>query len=271
MRVLNLGAGVQSTAVYLLMCEGRVAPADHAIFADVQEEPQAVYAHLEWLKTLDGPPIRIVTKGKLGHDLINGTNSTGRRFASIPAFTRSGGMVRRQCSSEYKIEPIEREIKRGILGLKPRQRVPKGVEITQVFGISFDERSRASRIFERYNFNESNWRCEFPLVDMRWSRRDCLAYLENRAPHPVPRSACVFCPFHSDAEWVRLRDDDPDGWRRAVEIDHAIRSKHSRASQGMHDDLFVHRDRVPLDQVQFLPDVQPKLSFNDECEGVCGV
>jgi hypothetical protein len=60
---------------------------DFAIFADTQEEPEPVYAHLEWLKSLGGPPILTDTAGKLGDDLIRGKNSTGERFASIPAFT----------------------------------------------------------------------------------------------------------------------------------------------------------------------------------------
>lgn len=271
MRILNLGAGVQSTAVYLMMMDGTIETADHAIFADTQDEPQAVYDHLQWLQSLDGPPIRVVTQGKLSNDLINGTNSTGQRFASIPAFTRGGGIVRRQCSSEYKITPIEREIRRNILGLKPRQRVPRDVCITQVFGISFDERSRASRIFERYNFNEGNWTCEFPLVEARMTRQDCIAYLQERVPHEVPRSACVFCPFHSDAEWVRIRDTDQEAWNRAVEVDYAIRSEHSRYSQGMDDDLFLHRSRKPLDEATLIPDVQQALGFDHECEGMCGL
>ncbi len=48
--ILNLGAGVQSTALYLMFCRGDIEPTiDYAIFADTGEEPQAVYAHLEWL------------------------------------------------------------------------------------------------------------------------------------------------------------------------------------------------------------------------------
>jgi 3'-phosphoadenosine 5'-phosphosulfate sulfotransferase (PAPS reductase)/FAD synthetase len=268
--ILNLGAGVQSTAVYLLMSQGVIPAAEVAVFADVQEEPQAVYMHLEWLRSQAGPPIVTVTSGKLGDDLIDGTNSTGQRFASIPAFTAGGGMVRRQCSSEYKIKPIERYIRRDVLGLKPRQRVPRDVDITQVFGISFDERSRASRIFERYNFNEKQWKCSFPLVDMRWSRGDCERFLREHVPHETPRSACVFCPFHTDAEWLRLRDGDAAGWQRAVEIDNALRGN-ARANEGMDHQMYLHAARKPLEEITFSGEGQTEISFDNECEGVCGV
>src|SRR3954454_22262783 len=85
---------------------------DYAVFADTQEEPESVYGHLEWLRSLGGPPILTDTAGKLGDDLIHGKNSTGQRFASIPALTsaepgRPGGMLRRQCTAEYKINVVE--------------------------------------------------------------------------------------------------------------------------------------------------------------------
>lgn len=142
--VLNLGAGVQSTALYLLSREPDARfRFDLAIFADTGEEPAAVYRHMEYLQSLGEPPIWVRSAGKLGDDLIRGVNSTGQRFASIPAFTaedhllRPGscdhrlppapkyGMLRRQCTAEYKIKVIEKAIRREIVGLKPRQRMPK--------------------------------------------------------------------------------------------------------------------------------------------------
>ena len=56
------------------------------------------------------------------------------------------------------------------------------------------------------------------------TRGDCLTWLEAfGVPHEVQKSACVFCPFKSNAEWRRLRDTDPAGWARAVEVDNALR------------------------------------------------
>ena len=133
--VLNLGAGVQSTVLYLMAREGRLA-CDVAIFADTGEEPAAVYRHLAWLRSLDRPPIWIRSASRLGDDLQQGRNSTGHRFASIPAFTAPdhrtrppgtlrAGRVRRQCTAEYKVAVVERAIRRELLGLQPRQRVPR--------------------------------------------------------------------------------------------------------------------------------------------------
>ena len=45
---------------------------DYTVFADTQGEPESIYEHLEWLRSLGGPPILTDTAGKLGNDLIHG-------------------------------------------------------------------------------------------------------------------------------------------------------------------------------------------------------
>ena len=280
--ILNLGAGVQSTTLYLMFMRGEITPQINcAIFADTQEEPEAVYRHLEWLKSLNGPEILVRTTGKLGDDLAHGVHSMGQRFASIPAYTKGDGdategRVRRQCSKEYKTEVIERTIRREVLKLAPRQRVPKGTAVHQYLGISLDEAGRARRISERFNQTIKWARSHFPLVERWMTRPDCLNYLADKVPHQTPRSACVFCPYHSDAEWFHLRENDPEGWGRALEIDGALRKPGNIVNRKMDKALYLHRSCKPLDEVEF--DTRPKprdlqlsMSFASVCEGVCGV
>jgi hypothetical protein len=264
--VLSLGAGVQSTTLYLMR------DYDVAIFADTQEEPEAVYAHLEWLKSLNRTPILVRSKGKLGDDLLQWRNSTGQRYSSIPAYrlAQDGGIGagRRQCSKEYKLEVINQTLRREVLGLRPKQRLPKDVEIHQYIGISLDEGGRAKRIsaFPR----PSQVQLHFPLLEALWTRADCQRYLAGMVPHKVPRSACVFCPYHSDAEWLEIKER-PAEWRRAVEIDEAIRHHHK-----LDGTVFLHERCEPLVQIKFDASPDPRaaqLSFRmaRECFGVCGV
>ena len=42
LRVISLGAGVQSSAMFLMACHGEIAGVDAAIFADTQQEPASV-------------------------------------------------------------------------------------------------------------------------------------------------------------------------------------------------------------------------------------
>jgi hypothetical protein len=278
--ILNLGAGVQSTTLYLMSMAGEIQKFDVAIFADTQEEPQGVYKHLEWLKSLDGPPILVRTAGKLGDDLIIGQNTTHHRFLSIPCYTKelgtgAEGMGRRQCSHEYKVRVIDRAVRHEVLGLKPGSRIPKNTNVYQYFGISWDERSRASRIWERFHIDYSTrLQPRFPLVDRQWTRANCLDYLAGKVPHSVPKSACVFCPFRDDAGWQQMKDEAGPDWNRAVEIDIALRVEGCAAARRMRSTLYVHETCQPLTQVEFRPRTNPKelqLGFGVECEGVCGV
>jgi hypothetical protein len=211
---------------------------------------------------------------------MRGENSTKQRFASIPAYTlRPDGTeakVRRQCSMEYKIAVIERTIRREILGLKPRQRIPRGTVINQIIGISLDEAGRAKRIQDNARRTNSKFTPKFPLIERFMTRANCLTYLADKVPHQTPRSACVFCPFHSDFEWDRIKREDPAGWARAVEIDHALRIKGRIVNRNLNQQLFLHRSCKPLDLVQLdtTPDprkAQLAINFAAECMGVCGV
>jgi hypothetical protein len=276
MNVLNLGAGVQSTTLYLMAMQG-LFPCDYAIFADTGDEPVAVYRHLAWLQTLTGPPILVRSKGCLGDDLKNGTNSTNHRFASIPAYTllpdeNEEGRARRQCSKEYKVEVIERTIRRELLGLAAGRRIPKGTLLTQYIGISLDESGRAERMKKRRKIGVMR----FPLIERFMTREACLAWLQEfgNVPHEVPRSACVYCPFHDDAAWLQIKKV-PEDWARAVEIDEALRVEGNVVNRGMRAAMYVHRSCQPLVQIDFKPkekdDRQASMPFWRDCLGVCGV
>ena len=50
LRILSLGAGVQSSTLALMIEKGQVPMVDAAVFSDTFGEPKAVYEWLEWLK-----------------------------------------------------------------------------------------------------------------------------------------------------------------------------------------------------------------------------
>ena len=66
LRVISLGAGVQSSVMALLAARGEIGPMpDAAIFADTQWEPAAVYEHLGWLESQLPFPVYRVTAGNI--------------------------------------------------------------------------------------------------------------------------------------------------------------------------------------------------------------
>jgi len=174
------------------------------------------------------------------------------------------GRVRRQCTAEYKIEPIEKYIKREILGLVPRQRAPKQPVIRQWRGISTDEASRMKP-------SRHPWMVvRHPLaMEHRMSRGDCFVWMERHGYPRPPRSACIGCLFHSNDEWRDMRDNRSADWDDAVEFDRAIRDT---TAAGMERPTYLHRQCVPLDEVDLdTPEDRGQLSlWGNECEGMCG-
>lgn len=247
LRLLSLGAGVQSTAVLLLACEGTIPPFDAAIFADTGWEPKAVYDHLERLTghaAQFGIPVHRVSSGNIRDDALDPEH----RFASMPLYVLnrdgSDGMARRQCTSEYKLKPIKRKT-RELLGYPHPTPVPKGVHAETSIGISVDEIGRARDSDVRYMRNV------FPLLDLGWTRKDCERYLRANGWGDTAKSACLGCPFHGNRQWRELRDNSPAEFADAVAFDAAIRNGSARANAAGKDlrgSMFLHRSRVPLDQ-----------------------
>lgn len=267
LKVLSLGAGVQSTTLALMAKFGEMEMPDCAIFADTGAEPESVYTHLHKLIAELPYPVHIISAGNIRDDLVRGTNTGGsKRFASIPFFLDRGkqgiGMARRQCTSEYKIKPIDKEL-RALLGYAPRKRIPaKSVEVW--IGISTDEAIRMKPANSHWKVNR------WPLIERSMSRAACQDWL-SRHGWSAPKSACTFCPFRSDESWIAMKAIDPESFEDAVRTDYALRSN---GTMGRINAVpYIHRSCKPLDQVDLRTHAevgQPDLFMND-CEGMCGV
>ncbi len=245
LQILSLGAGVQSTALALMACDGTLPGLQGAIFADTGWEPARVYKHLDRLEEKlkeAGIPLYRVAKGNLRTDSVD----PAHRFASVPYFVRnpdgSDGMGRRQCTSEYKLSPIMRK-SRELLGAKPPdfRSVPRGNLVTQWIGFSTDE---VYRVNDRRDNLYSVKR--YPLLELDMSRKDCERYLKRVGWGETAKSACIGCPFHGNAQWRDLRDNSPEEWADAVEFDRLIRKGGARGLP-LNGEAFLHASRVPLD------------------------
>ena len=70
LRILSLGAGVQSSTLALMIQRGEIPMVDAAIFADTMGEPKLVYEWLDWLEKQLSFPVYRVNKGNLREDMI---------------------------------------------------------------------------------------------------------------------------------------------------------------------------------------------------------
>lgn len=247
--IISLGAGVQSSTMALMAEAGEIAPKPvAAIFADTGDEPESVYVWLDELTQMLSFPVHIVkhANGNLSkpENLFKGGHS------QIPAFMLLDGVPtigKRQCTTDWKVRPIRRAI-RELTGGEPA---------TQLIGISVDEISRAKDTGVQWLTNAH------PLLDKRMSRHDCMNWLEKRGIQDVPKSACTFCPYHSDAEWSAFKKEDGKSWNQILEVDAMLNER----------DEFLHPSCKPIKDADFSTEEERGQInlFNNECEGMCGV
>ncbi len=200
--IISLGAGVQSSTMALMAACGEITPMPvAAIFADTQAEPKSVYTWLDWLEKQLPFPVHRVTAGNLGEiSKTVRTSKAGNLYtdSNIPVFikhphpTGRAGLQSRQCTGDFKIDPIHREMRKMAGGEIKQWRKNKKVgpkPIVQWIGISTDEVGRMKPA--RPDFIENIW----PLIDAGYSRRKCLDWMKDKGFPVPPRSACVFCPY----------------------------------------------------------------------------
>ena len=263
---ISFGAGVQSTA--LLVCSALglhgVPHADAAVFADTGDEPAYVYQHLERMTAWAaerGIRVDRVSKGVLSEWVVNRRRQG--RFVTVPLHTNNGdgsdGMLRRQCTVEFKVQPIIKHV-RQLIGVKPRHKVR--IRVRGLIGISADEIYRMKPSRERWITHE------WPLVDAGLTREACKRIVREQGLPEPQRSACGYCPYHSDAEFLRLQREHPADFAKAVAFDRLVRDMTWRGIRGP---AFVHRSLKPLEEVDFDPMRDQGDLFAADCEGMCGI
>ena len=294
LRVISLGAGVQSSVLALMAARGEIKDAedkpikiDFAIFADTGWEPKSVYEHLIWLKeeiSKSRFPF-IITKAsvkdiyerrgscqkswKIQEHLLKGKNSTGQDFVTVPVFVLNGekkrGLAKRQCTREYKLDPIRLRV-RQLMGIGWRKPFPKNKWVEQWLGISYDEITRMKDSRDLWCKNR------FPLIDQKLRRADCRQWFAQNYPNRfLPRSACIGCPLRTDKEWRDMKENDPESWEEAVKLDKALRN--GSRSEKFSGEIYLHNSFKPLDEVNFACKISKTRhrAFLEECEGLCGV
>ena len=265
LRVVSFGAGVQSTVMLLMAAKGEITPRpDLAIFADTQFEPPEIYEHLDWCKTElkrltnDQVKLEITTAGDLRRNEEQGLNVLGQAYNTIPFFTDTG-LGRRQCTTDYKIRPIRRLVRKK-LGILPKKKVPKDVIVEQWIGISTDELERIKESRDKWTINR------FPLIELGMSRGSCLEWFNKNYPdRPLVKSACIACPYHNNSMWRDMKKNQPEIWEEACKFDETIRNVASNNKE-----QFVHSSATPL-RTADLGDEKTMDLFLGECDGMCGV
>jgi hypothetical protein len=257
-----------------MAAHGEITPMpDFAVFADTQAEPPQVYEWLDWLEANVPYPVHRVTKGNLTEESLRvrtRKSDGGERVNNlIPFFGlmpngEKVAAIGRKCTNDYKILPILKKIKEEV-GIKRGEKISK---VTQWIGISWDEVQRMKE--SRFPWISHR----FPLIETQTKRHECIAWMKAHGYPEPPRSACYYCPFHSDDEWRKLRNSSPELFKKAIDFDKQLRTVHKNHNKRLKMDVFLHKSCEPLDEIDFDSDEekgQLTWDFMAECEGMCGV
>ncbi len=275
---MSFGGGVQSTTLALLAAEKdpRLLKATQGLipelylFADTGDEREETYKHLEVMRSVierhGATLLTLEAEISLSLQLIKAAHSGGRCRVTPPLWVRNdqdtASPVRRSCTAELKVRRLDKAA-RNYFEVK-RARLPAGQPpVVQWLGISKDE-------MRRMKISTDRWRIiEHPLIEMGWTRDDCQDYLRSKGLL-VPRSSCVFCPFHGSEEWKEVREQ-PSDWKRVLEVDQAIRNGFARHGgfAGLKREPFLLRSLQRVEDA--VQSEQEKALFDWECAGVCGV
>jgi 3'-phosphoadenosine 5'-phosphosulfate sulfotransferase (PAPS reductase)/FAD synthetase len=195
---LSYGGGVNSTALTILLCEGRL-PAYlpfEAIFADTGDEKPETYAYIDQ----QFRPY-LERRGKTLH-VCRDKESVLERWERLGVV---GSRVLRTCTYHAKIQP---------LGKYVRERDAHPIYLV---GIDADESHRAKPA----NLEAKDIPKLYPLIDMGMSRSDCREVI-RRAGLCVPaKSGCWHCMFARKREVLDLCRDRPDLAEQIVELEEA--------------------------------------------------
>ena len=238
-RYFSFGGGVQSMAVLVLAVQGRVQY-DEFLFSNVgnDSENPATIAYVENVAkpyaAANGVTLvelqRIRRTGEA--ETLMGRIERNERSLPLPVWMSTGAPGKRSCTADFKIDVIAKYQKRnGANAVNP---------CVTGLGISMDEIQRA-----RSNSGVAWQTLEYPLLDMRLYRHDCLRIVAEAGLPEPPKSSCWFCPFHHKDEWKRMRREEPELFDKAIKLEQLFNSR--RASFGMNE-IYLHASLQPLER-----------------------
>lgn len=220
--ILSYGGGRQTVAICALILEGRLPRPDRIVMADTGRENPMTW---DYLRDVTGPamaaagmPIDVVRQNVVP-DLYDRTGNL-----QIPAQTETGKM-RPFCSTHWKARVIDRY-------LRSRYGINAGV---QWIGFSADEKRRL-----KDDPTRGKWTFRYPLVELGITSNGCREIIAAHGWPQPHRSSCWMCPNKKDDEWQYIRDNYPELWAEACEIDVETRENDERGG------VWLHRSRKPL-------------------------
>jgi hypothetical protein len=183
--VLSYGGGVNSSALYFYIVHIKKLPLELVIFANTGEESQ------ETIDTVNNMRLQCA---KDNIEFIEVQSKYGRL---VDYYTKNKGipsLVRRDCTSKFKISPIRQHYR---LYIKRFADKLKNIKLKQYIGIAWDEASRMTTSDVAYIDYL------YPFCEDKITRKGNVEILEQ-FNFKASKSGCTGCFFQSKANWIKL-------------------------------------------------------------------
>lgn len=208
--IVSYGGGTNSTALLVGLHTHHI-PVDLILFADTGGEHPHTYAYLDvmnrWLKDHGMPEITRVYK----------TTRDGKRLTLEDECLKSGTLPSiaygfKRCSLKHKIGPQDKFCN----SYPPcRKAWAKGQKVVKFIGYDARESYRSDKVLLR-DLADPKYSKRYPLMEWGWNREACIRAIEAAGLPQPEKSSCFFCPSMRAEEIIRLREQHPDLFRRAI-------------------------------------------------------
>jgi len=183
---LSFGGGVNSTAMTLLLQD---QGADfESIFVDTGCEWPETYEYLNYLRG-EG------WKFTWLKPVVEGTTNL---YDYLLKWRLLPSIFVRCCTSKFKTDPFNKYIE---------------TPCTVFIGYDYGEYKK------RHLSNRENITYKLPLVEHQLTRRGCVNYIKKHGFRVPPKSGCWLCPFQGVKGFKRLRNQHPDLYEKAIELE----------------------------------------------------
>lgn len=261
---ISMGAGVQTTAIEILLYQGKFH-ADEIIFSDTGLEKPETYQYIgKYLKPLAREmdiPFSTVHMDIWVDEVDQNNEKTGNKVHCeslrdlIVARRRLPSIWMRWCTDKAKITPIKMYI---------RSKQEQG-EYTKparaIIGISTDEKHRM------HQPHMSEYSNIFPLVESGISRENCKKIIKDFGWELPEKSGCYLCPFQGGREWDNLFYTHNDLFHDAMKLEmRDIKYPTYRLYQRETLEKFGDKRKLGRYNMSIFDDWE-----GEECSGVCMV